>query len=326
VPGSFTFTTPATAPGLGTASQSVTFTPTDATDYNTSLTTVSVTVNKATPTVSTPPTASAISYGQTLASSVLSGGVASVAGTFAFTTPATAPGTGVASQSVTFTPTDTTHYNTASLTVNVTVNKATTSVTTPPTASVIASSETLADSILSGGAASVPGSFAFTTPATVPGVGTASQSVTFTPTDATDYKTALTTVSVTVVARLSFPTWTAANGISGTAAAAFVARNAGRTLPNGLVYAFQSNLAAGEQCLVVHSLNGVPVVEAPLQDSSTLADVTLVLEATTDVTSGTWPLALTLAADQSGLAANHRRWVPAGSPPQAFFRLRTTLK
>jgi len=77
---------------------------------------------------------------------------------------------------------------------------------------------------------------------------------------------------------------------------------------------------------VAHLLNGVPVVEVPLQDSSTLADVTLVLEATTDVTSGTWPLTLTLAADQSGLAANHRRWVPAGAPPRAFFRLRATLK
>jgi len=77
---------------------------------------------------------------------------------------------------------------------------------------------------------------------------------------------------------------------------------------------------------VAHLLNGVPVVEVPLQDSSTLADVTLVLEATTDVTSGTWPLALTLAADQSGVPATRCRWVPAGSPPQAFFRLRATLK
>ena len=46
-----------------------------------------MTVNKATPTVSAWPTASAITYGQTLASSTLSGGSASVGGTFTWTTP-----------------------------------------------------------------------------------------------------------------------------------------------------------------------------------------------------------------------------------------------
>ena len=83
------------------------------------------TISKATPTVSVAPTASAITYGQTLASSTLSGGTASVAGSFAFTTPATAPAAGTASQGVTFTPTDGTNYNTASTTASVTVNKAT---------------------------------------------------------------------------------------------------------------------------------------------------------------------------------------------------------
>ena len=45
----FAWTTPTTAPGAGTPSQSVTFTPTDTTDYSTVTGTVSVTVNKATP-------------------------------------------------------------------------------------------------------------------------------------------------------------------------------------------------------------------------------------------------------------------------------------
>jgi hypothetical protein len=88
-----------------------------------------LTVNKATPPVTTWPTASAIAYGQTLASSTLSGGAASVAGTFAWTTATTAPGAGTAAQSVTFTPTDTTNYNPATGTVSVTVNKAAASLT-----------------------------------------------------------------------------------------------------------------------------------------------------------------------------------------------------
>ena len=82
-------------------------------------------VSKATPTITTAPTASEITYGQTLASSSLSGGAGSVAGGFAFTAPATAPNAGTASQAVTFTPTDTTNYNPLATTVSVVVTKAT---------------------------------------------------------------------------------------------------------------------------------------------------------------------------------------------------------
>jgi hypothetical protein len=56
----------------------------------------------------------------------------------------------------------------------------------------------LSASGLSGGSASVAGAFAWTTPSTVPTVGTASYEVTFTPTDTANYSTAVTTVSLTV--------------------------------------------------------------------------------------------------------------------------------
>ncbi|PWU16613.1 MAG: hypothetical protein C5B50_13155 [Verrucomicrobia bacterium] len=92
-------------------------------------TSTSLTVTKATPNL-TAPTASSITYGQTLASSILSGGSATnpnnngaVAGSFAFTTPSTAPSAGTASQSITFTPTDSADYNTATTAANVTVNQ-----------------------------------------------------------------------------------------------------------------------------------------------------------------------------------------------------------
>ncbi|MGD0745103.1 MAG: hypothetical protein ABSA45_08100, partial [Verrucomicrobiota bacterium] len=49
VDGSFAFTTPGIAPNAGTTNVSVTFTPTDATDYSTATATVSVTVNPQTP-------------------------------------------------------------------------------------------------------------------------------------------------------------------------------------------------------------------------------------------------------------------------------------
>ena len=160
-------------------------------------------IAKATPSITTKPTAKGITYGQTLASSTLSRGAASVAGSFAFTTPTAVPPAGTASQSVTFTPADSINYQTASTSVNVTVAKAKPVIVTKPTASTIVYGQTLASSILSGGVASVSGSFAFTKPTTVPAVGTSSQGVTFTPTDTMNYQNATTTVSVTVKAASS---------------------------------------------------------------------------------------------------------------------------
>ncbi len=83
-----------------------------------------LTVNRATPIITTAPTASGITYGQTLANSSLSGGASSVAGEFNFTTSGTAPGAGTALQSVTFTPIDTANYYNATTNVSVAVAKA----------------------------------------------------------------------------------------------------------------------------------------------------------------------------------------------------------
>ena len=86
-------------------------------------------VNQATPTVSAWPTAGSITYGQTLASSTLTGGTASVGGTFGWTTSSTSPGAGTPSYSVTFTPSNTTDYGSVTGQVSLTVNKAALKVT-----------------------------------------------------------------------------------------------------------------------------------------------------------------------------------------------------
>ena len=126
VPGSFTFTNPATVPTAGAQSESVTFSPADPAAYNSVISNINVQVNQATPAV-TWPAASAITFGQTLASSTLSGGSAispitnaSVPGNFSFTTPPTTPAA-TGSQSVTFTPADLMDYNTVTGSVTVTV-------------------------------------------------------------------------------------------------------------------------------------------------------------------------------------------------------------
>ncbi len=209
VSGSFSWTTSTTAPSAGSASEGVTFTPTDTTDYNTAAGSVGVTVNKATPTVSAWPTASAITYLQTLASSTLTGGTASVPGTFAWTTSTTVPGAGSPSESVTFTPTDAADYNTAAGPVSVTVSKATPTVSAWPTASAITAGQMLSSSTLTGGTASVLGAFSWTTPTLEPSAGTPSESVTFTPTDSTDYNTVTGSVTVTVTAAPSITSFTA---------------------------------------------------------------------------------------------------------------------
>jgi hypothetical protein len=132
----------------------------------------------------------------------LSGGKASVSGTFAFSNPLTVPTAGTCSESVTFTPTNSA-YETVTGTVSVTVYQATPTVTWP-TASAINNGQPLSASTLSGGSAVSPitdavvlGSFAFTYPSTTPS-STGPQSVTFTPNDTTDYESVTGTVTVTV--------------------------------------------------------------------------------------------------------------------------------
>ena len=70
-------------------------------------------------TIITPPTASIISYGQTLANSILSDGVANVAGLFTFLFPSTIPPSGASTQIVVFTPTDQTTYSSVQVSVTV---------------------------------------------------------------------------------------------------------------------------------------------------------------------------------------------------------------
>jgi DNA/RNA endonuclease G (NUC1) len=85
-----------------------------------------VTVGKATPSITQPPTASAITAGQKLLASTLTGGTASVPGTFAWSNPEEKVTTaGTAQYQVTFTPTDTVNYNTTTAMVSLTANQGT---------------------------------------------------------------------------------------------------------------------------------------------------------------------------------------------------------
>ena len=82
-----------------------------------------VEVVKATPAITASPIASAITVGQSLASSNLGGGTASVPGSFAWTDASVVPSAS-GNYQVTFTPADVANYNTVTLSVPVTVNPA----------------------------------------------------------------------------------------------------------------------------------------------------------------------------------------------------------
>ncbi|MBN2777106.1 MAG: VCBS repeat-containing protein, partial [Bacteroidales bacterium] len=168
VPGIFEFQTPSMTPNAGIYSATVKFIPDDAATYSVVLGNVDVTVHKADPVITTWPAASDIEYSQALSTSVLSGGVASVSGTFTFDNPTTTPSLGVYTADVTFTPDNVSNYNTASGTVDVNVIQANPTINSWPTASDITYGEALSASILTGGAASVPGTFTFDNPTTIP--------------------------------------------------------------------------------------------------------------------------------------------------------------
>ncbi len=121
VPGTFVYTPAvATVLGAGTQPLTVTFTPTDTTNYATASATVLLTVSPATPML-TWPTPAAIPNGTPLSSAQLNA-TANVPGTFVYT-PAAGTVLAAGSQvlAVTFTPADTTDYTAATATVLLTV-------------------------------------------------------------------------------------------------------------------------------------------------------------------------------------------------------------
>jgi len=129
VAGTFVYSPAAGAvPAAGNDTLSVTFTPTDTADYATVTTTVTLTVGKATPTI-TWATPTAITYGTALSSAQLDAS-SNIAGTFVYS-PAlgTVPAAGTDTLSVTFTPTDTNNYTTATATAALIVGKATPGLT-----------------------------------------------------------------------------------------------------------------------------------------------------------------------------------------------------
>jgi uncharacterized membrane protein len=197
VPGAFVYT-PAAGAVLSTGTQtlSVTFTPTDTANYVAVTATVTLVVNKTTPTI-TWTTPASIAYGTALGSNQLNA-TSNTPGTLEYSpTPGTILGAGTQTLSVTFTPVDTANYVAVTATVTLVVNKATPTITWATPAS-IAYGTALGSNQLNA-TATTPGAFAYSpTSGTIPGVGTQTLSVTFTPTDTGNYVVTTKSVPLTV--------------------------------------------------------------------------------------------------------------------------------
>jgi hypothetical protein len=233
----------------GPQTLTATFTPTDSTDYTTATATVSLTVNQATPTISWP-TPSAIPYGTPLNAAQLNA-ASTVAGSFSYSPAAGAVLTaGSQTLTVTFTPTDTTDYTTASSTVTLTVNKATPSITWP-TPSAIPYGTPLNAAQLNA-ASTVAGSFSYSPAAgAVLNAGSQTLTATFTPTDAVDYTTATTSVTLVVNKATPAIAWATPAPITYGAALSATQLNASSTVAGTFTYspAAGAVLNAGSQTL-----------------------------------------------------------------------------
>ena len=133
--GTWSFTGTIIIPTVNNKGYQAVFTPDDADNYNTVTRTITVKVTKATPVIAEKPTAGALTYGQKLSDSTLTGGKAAyqtadgteITGTFAWKNSSSTP-TAADSQKteydVTFTPSDKDNYNAVDTKLALTVNKA----------------------------------------------------------------------------------------------------------------------------------------------------------------------------------------------------------
>ena len=145
IAGTWSFTGTNIVPTVNNKGYQAVFTPNDTNNYNTVTRTITVKVTKATPVIAEKPTAGALTYGQKLSDSTLTGGKAAyqtadgteITGTFAWKNSSSKPtvaDSGKTEYDVTFTPSDTANYNAVGIKLSLTVNKAAKAPNMPQTA------------------------------------------------------------------------------------------------------------------------------------------------------------------------------------------------
>jgi len=205
-PGSFAYNPPSGfIPTAGAQTLSVTFTPTDTSDYTTAASSVALTVNQTIPVLSWAAPA-AIPFGAALSAAQLNA-TANIPGVFTYTpSPGTVLSAGAQTLSVTFTPADNLDYATATASVMLTVNQATPVLHWVAPAAVPYS--TPLSAVQLDATANVPGAFTYNPSlGSVLTVGTYTLSVSYVPTDSVDFTNTAASVMLTVNQATPRITW-----------------------------------------------------------------------------------------------------------------------
>jgi hypothetical protein len=198
VPGTFAYSpAPGTVLPAGTQQLTASFAPSDATDYSPATAHDSLTVTAPTALTLTWNTSAPIQYGTAL-SNVQLDATASIPGSFVYS-PAAGAVLPAGSQKLTaiFTPSDTTAYSTATVTVRLTVTQSPSVIAWDPVSAI--PQGTALSGVQLDATANVNGTFGYSPAAgAVLPAGTQQLTVTFTPSNTTDYTSAVAHNSLTV--------------------------------------------------------------------------------------------------------------------------------
>jgi PKD repeat protein len=301
VPGSLTYN-PASGVilGAGTRTLNVSFIPTDTTNYSNVTTSVSLTVNKATTSI-TWSNPSNITYGTAISSTQLNA-VGSVPGSMSYNPAAeTILGAGTKTLNATFTPTDSANYSTSTDSVQINITKVTPAITWNNPSNITygtALSGTQLNAV-----SATQGTFTYNpVSGTVLGAGARTLNTTLTPVDSTNYTTATASVSINVTKVTPTITWANPENITNGTALSATQLNAIGSVPGSFVYNPVSGtvLAAG-----IHTLNTTFTPTDGTNYTTATASVAInVTEKITPTITWTNPGAITYGTALSGTQLN----------------------
>jgi streptogramin lyase len=222
----------------GSHTLTATFTPSDTADFTTASANVTLVVDQLTPTIvwGTPRT---ITYGTALSATQLNA-KASIPGTFSYSDPTgTVLSAGRHQLTVTFTPTDTTDYTTATATVTLFVYQVETTISWAKSTGITYGTPLSAVQLNATG--SVPGNVTYSPAAgTVLSAGSHQIEATFTPTDSTDYTTAVSVITLYVSQATPTITWATPPGITYGTPLSAAQLNATASVPGSFSYTYSA--------------------------------------------------------------------------------------
>ena len=252
IPGTFTYSPAAGAVlNAGTQTLSLTFTPDDAANYESSTATVALNVTKAASTIDWSNPADIV-YGATLGAAELNA-TANVPGTFSYSPEAgSLLSAGSHTLSVTFTPDDAANHAGSTATVSLNVTKAASTINWSNPVDIVYGTALSAAQL--NATANVAGSFAYAPAAgTVLDAGAHQLTVTFTPDDTVNYASATATSTLVVAKATPVVTWSNPASIVYGTPLSSTQLNATANVPGSFIYTVPaaSELDAGTHELLV---------------------------------------------------------------------------